>query len=243
MSSQPRNADPHTATPAAPAGATFVLVHGAWAGAWAWAGVAARLRARGHRVHVPTLSGLGERSHLPGHVIDLDTHIDDVVNEILWNDLDGIVLVGHSYSGFVVTGVAERIASRIASIVYLEAFIPEDGQCFADLATWLDPSLPMTPVPPSSPGDYLREQDRAWVDAKATPQPTGTFTQRLRVGGAYRDLPKKAFVLATGWDGPFAQALQDARTTPGWSAYEVDAGHDVPVDKPDELVAILEACA
>lgn len=226
-----------------PKATTFVLVHGAWVGAWAWARVAASLRARGHRVHVPTLSGLGERSHLPGHVIDLSTHIDDVVNEILWNDLERIVLVGHSYAGFVITGVAERIAERIASIVYLEAFIPEDGQSFADLATWLDPSLPMTPVPPSSPGDYPSEADRLWVEAKATPQPTGSFTEKLSVGGAYRGIAKKAFVMATGWDGPFADALEAARTTPGWSAYEIDCGHDVPVERPDELVTILEDCA
>lgn len=226
-----------------PKATTFVLVHGAWAGAWAWARVADGLRARGHRVHVPALSGLGERSHLSAQAIDLNTHIDDVVNEILWNDLDGIVLVGHSYSGFVVTGVAERIAPRIASIVYLEAFIPEDGQSFHDLATWLDPSLPTQPVPPSSPGDYLRETDRAWVDSKATPHPTGSFTQKLRVSGAYQGIAKKAFVMATGWDGPFADALETARITPGWSAYVIDCGHDVPVERPDELVTILEDCA
>src|SRR5690606_2556298 len=102
--------------------ATFVVAHGAWAGSWAWMRVADRLHARGHRVFVPTLSGLGERSHLAGSSINLTTHIGDVVNEIRWKDLDGVVLVGHSYGGFVITGVAEEIAGRIASIVYVDAF-------------------------------------------------------------------------------------------------------------------------
>jgi pimeloyl-ACP methyl ester carboxylesterase len=101
-----------------------VLVHGAWAGAWAWLRVADRLTARGHRVFAPALSGLGERSHLAHLAIELSTHVDDVVNEIRWKDLDGVVLVGHSYGGIVITGVAERVYERIASIVYVDAFIP-----------------------------------------------------------------------------------------------------------------------
>jgi pimeloyl-ACP methyl ester carboxylesterase len=222
---------------------TFVLVHGAWAGAWGWSRVAERLRSRGHRVHAPALSGLGERSHLQGRAIDLSTHIDDIVNEILWNDLDDVVLAGHSYAGFVITGVVERIPERVASIVYVEAFIPEDGQSFADLATWLDTSQPMVPAPATANGDYRTEADRAWVDGKATPQPIGTFTQPLRVSGAYQAVAKKAFVQATGWDGPFAASLDMARSEPGWQAYQVDGGHDLPIDRPNELAMILEACA
>src|SRR5215207_1008720 len=111
--------------------ATFVLVHGAWAGGWAWMRVADILVAPGHRVYTPTLSGLGERSHLADRNIDLTTHVNDIVNEIRWKDLENIVLVGHSYSGFVITGVAEHVLERIASIVYVDASIPSDGQSFA----------------------------------------------------------------------------------------------------------------
>lgn len=220
--------------------ATFVLVHGAWAGGWDWLRVMDALLAGGHRVYAPALSGLGERSHLAGGGITLTTHVQDIVNEITYKDLNDIVLVGHSYAGFVITGVAERVPERIASIVYLEAFIPEDNQSFADIAPWLDRSVPMVAAPPTSPGDYLREADRAWVDSKATAQPLGTFTETLRVTGAYQRIPKKTFIRATGWDGPFDHAVAVARADSSWRVYELSCGHDVPVDMPEELAAILE---
>jgi pimeloyl-ACP methyl ester carboxylesterase len=222
--------------------ATFVLVHGAWAGSWHWLRVAARLIEKGHRVFAPTLSGLGERSHLAQCRINLTTHVNDIVNEIIWKDLDQVVLVGHSYGGFVITGVAEEIVERIASIVYVEAFIPTDGQSFADLASSLDVTKEMTPAPPSSEGDYLNELDRAWVESKATPQPTPTFTEKLRVTGAYQRIARKAFIRATGWDGPFDEVVERLRADPGWTVYEIACGHDVPIEKPVELAAILEEC-
>lgn len=219
---------------------TFVLVHGAWAGSWDWLRVADRLIAKGHRVYAPTLSGLGERSHLAQCHIDLTTHVSDIINEIAWKDLDQVLLVGHSYGGFVITGVAEQIRERIASIVYVEAFIPTDGQAFVDLAPWLDLTKELIAPPPSSEGDYLSELDRAWVDRKATPQPTATFTEKLRVTGAYQQIPKKTFIRATGWNGPFDDTVNTARADPSWTVYEIACGHDVPIDRPDELVAILE---
>jgi pimeloyl-ACP methyl ester carboxylesterase len=222
-------------------GATFVLVHGAWAGGWAWTRVADRLTAKGHRVIAPTLSGLGERSHLAAGVIDLTTHVNDVVGEFKWKDLDRVVLVGHSYGGFVITGAAERVGERVASIVYVDAFIPEDGKSFVDLAEGWEFGGAQVPPPPTSEGDYFRETDRAWVDAKATPQPTATFTERLRVTGAYQRVPRKTFVRATGWDGPFAETVNALRSEPGWTVHEVACGHDIAIDMPEDLAAILEA--
>ncbi len=222
---------------------TFVLVHGAWAGGWSWLRVAERLTARGHRVFAPALSGLGERSHLAHLDINLSTHVDDVVNEIRWKDLDAIVLVGHSYGGIVITGVVERVCERIASMVYVDAFIPADGQAFIDFAPDLTVNGRVVPPPPTSKGDYFRASDRAWVDSKATPQPTATFTERLRVTGAYQLVPKKIFVRATGWAGPFATVAARARADPGWTVFELPCGHDVAIDMPDELAAILEGCA
>ncbi len=222
--------------------ATFVLVHGAWAGGWVWTRVIERLLANGHRVHAPALSGLGERSHLAGCTINLTTHVQDIVNEITWKDLDQIVLVGHSYGGLVITGVAEQIGEHIASIVYLDAFIPVDGQSFADLAPWLDPTQALTAAPPSAEGDYLNEADRAWVESKATPQPTATFTEKPRVTDAYQRVPRKTFIQATGWDGPFDATVATARSDPSWTVYEVDCGHDVAIDAPQKLAEILEAC-
>src|SRR5690606_22210546 len=107
---------------------SFVLVHGAWHGGWCYRRVADRLQDRGHRVFTPTLSGMGERSHTFTPAINLDTHIADIVNLLAWEDLENVVLCGHSYGGMVVTGVADRAAGRIGSLVYLDANIPEDGQ-------------------------------------------------------------------------------------------------------------------
>jgi len=221
----------------------FVIAHGAWAGAWAWQRVADRLTAKGHRVFAPALSGLGERSHLAGAHVNLTTHIDDVVNEIRWKDLDDIVLVGHSYGGFVITGAAEEVGERIASIVYVDAFIPTDGQAFADFSPdWQVAADQLIPPPAAVEGDYLDDADRIWVNEKATPQPAGTFNERIRVTGAYLRVPKKTYVQATGWNG-FGETAAALRAEPDWRVVEVECGHDIAIDKPDELAAILEKAA
>jgi pimeloyl-ACP methyl ester carboxylesterase len=222
--------------------ATFVLVHGAWVGGWAWTHVADFLIARGHRVFAPTLSGLGERSHLADRNIDLTTHVNDIVNEIRWKDLEDIVLAGHSYGGFVITGVAEQILERIALIVYVDAFVPSDGQSFADVMPYWDFSGTTIPAFPSGPDDYPCKADRVWVDSKATPHPTASFKEKLRVTGAYKRVPKKAYVLATGWEG-FQKTAEPLRSEPGWRIHEVDCSHDIPIIRPKELADILEASA
>jgi pimeloyl-ACP methyl ester carboxylesterase len=217
---------------------TFVMVHGAWAGAWGWDRVAERLRANGHRVHVPTLSGLGERSHLANLPITLTTHVDDIVNEMVWHELTDVVLVAHSYGGFVATGVVERVAERIASIVYLDAFIPEDGQSFEDIMGG-PLTGPVVPVPEIGGNEYPTEAERDRVAALATPQPSGTFAERLKVTGAYLNVPRKTFILATGWDG-FGQVAAPLRDDPAWSVHELPCGHDVPLLMPEELAVLLE---
>lgn len=217
---------------------TFVIVHGAWAGSWGWDPVAELLRARGHDVHVPTLSGLGERSHLAHLPITLTTHIDDIVNEMVWHELEDVVLVAHSYGGFVATGVAERAAERIAAIVYLDAFIPQDGQSFEDMiGAKLTEKL--TPVPAFEGNEYPSQAERDRVARLATPQPTGTFTERLKVTGAYLNVPRKTYILASGWDG-FGSFAAPLRDDPAWSVHELPCGHDVPLLMPKELAALLE---
>ena len=220
---------------------TFVIAHGAWTGAWGWDRVAELLRAAGHRVHVPTLSGLGERCHLANLPINLTTHVDDIINEMVWHDLTDVVLVAHSYGGFVATGVVERAAERIASIVYLDAFIPEDGQSFEDIMGG-PLTGPVVPVPDIGGNEYPTEAERARVAALATPQPSGTFTERLKVTGAYLRVPFKTFILATGWDG-FGQVAAPLRDDPAWSVHELPCGHDVPLLMPQELAALLERAA
>lgn len=113
--------------------ATFVIVHGAWSGGHAWRKVRPLLRAAGHEVFTPALTGLGERAHLANPDVDLDTHLGDVVGVLEYEDLHQVVLVGHSYGGVVITGVADRLASRLAELVYLDAEVPEDGQSEYDL--------------------------------------------------------------------------------------------------------------
>lgn len=224
-------------------GLTFVLVHGAWAGGWAWLRTAEELTRRGHRVFAPTLSGLGERSHLAKFPVNLTTHVDDIVNEILWKDLEKIVLVGHSYGGFVITGVAERVLEKLSAIVYLDAFIPEPTQSFAELVSWLDTTQPLAPPPPSNPGDYLREEDRLWSDAKSGLQPTATLTEKLPHTRAYLKVPKKTYIQATGWDGPFGEVAATLKRNGDWTVRTIACGHDVPIDKPEELAELLIASA
>jgi len=109
--------------------ATFVLVHGAWHGGWCWKRVAALLRQAGHEVFAPTLTGLGERAHLMSNAIDLHTHIRDILGVLQWEELADVVLCGHSYGGMVISGVADRVPEKLRSLVYLDAFVPDNGTC------------------------------------------------------------------------------------------------------------------
>src|SRR5437868_3991930 len=156
-----------------PARKTFVLVHGAWHGGWCWRRVADLLEAKGHKVFAPTLTGLGERSHLLRAGINVSTHVTDVANVLKWEGLSGVVLCGHSYGGLVVSGVAEKAAAAIGSIVFLDAFVPERGDAMADLTNQATRDALKAAVergdlgvPPRSAAAFLvNEKDRAWVDA------------------------------------------------------------------------------
>jgi pimeloyl-ACP methyl ester carboxylesterase len=234
--SRPRNA---------PERATFVLVHGAWHGGWCWRRVTDRLTANGHYAVAPTLSGVGERSHLASDAITLSTQIDDVVNEIKWKDLDHVVLVGHSYGGMVITGVAERMRERIAAIVYLDAVVPSDGQSFPMLRGATAAALPV-PTVPAPPAAYFKvnEKDLAWVASKVTPHPTRCFTDPLRVSGAYQTIPKEVYIRAPAFPQPaFDAAYERCRADSAWKTFEISGGHDVMLDQPTELVTILEGLA
>ena len=223
---------------------TYVLVHGAWHGGWCWRRVADRLTAKGHYVVAPTLSGVGERSHLPPGPINLSTQIGDVIGEIKWKDLDRIVLVGHSYGGMVITGVAEQLRDRISSIVYLDAFLPADGQSLFDITHTA--TLPTTTSVPSHPASFfhVNAADSAWVDSKLTPHPTACFTERLKVAGAYQSIAKKAYIRAPQFKMPaFDEFLARCHSDPSWRTETVSCGHDVMIDQPEVLTALLEKFA
>lgn len=222
-------------------GSSFVLVHGAWHGGWCWRRVADLLTAKGRYVVAPTLSGVCERSHLASDSINLSTHIDDVVNEIKWKDLDHVVLVGHSYGGMVITGVAEKLRERIAAIVYLDAFIPRDGQSLANLVSSRT-AWPEHVVPPITASAFrVNAKDAAWVDSKMTPHPVKCFTEPLRVSGAYLTIPQKIYIRARDYpSASFDAAFERCRADNAWRTIEMKCGHDVMIDQPAELSAILE---
>lgn len=236
-------ASPLAAAPVAKANVrptAFVLVHGAWHGGWCWRRVADGLSAKGHYVVAPTLSGVGERSHLPPENINLTTQVNDVLGEIKWKDLDNIVLVGHSYGGMVITGVAEQMRERIAAIVYLDAFLPGDGQSLASFSGRTSWPEPVTPSYPASVF-HVNAKDAAWVDGKITPHPTKCFTEKLKVTGAYQSISKKLYIRAPLFASPaFDAALERCRADGTWQTSTVPCGHDVMIDQPTELVATLE---
>jgi pimeloyl-ACP methyl ester carboxylesterase len=233
-------------------GRTFVLVHGAWHGGWCWRRTADLLQSRGHRVFTPTLTGLGERSHLLGPAVDLQTHVADITNLIKWERLDDIVLVGHSYAGFVVTGVAETTATAISSIVFLDAFFPQDGDAMVDVtnAQVADgiraavqngaPALP----PRSAAAFHVNEKDRAWIDAMCTPHPIATMIEPLRVTGARDRIARRTYIRATDYPNPaFDLAYARLGREPGWQTLAAPCGHDVMVDMPEWLADTLEQVA
>jgi pimeloyl-ACP methyl ester carboxylesterase len=227
---------------------TFVLVHGAWHGGWCWRRVADRLRSGGHAVFTPTLTGLGERSHLLRAGIGLETHIADVVNLMKWEGLTDVVLCGHSYGGFVISGVAEQMASALRSIVFLDAFVPRDGETALDITSPAAQAIVRAAlqrgdigVPPRSAADFLvNDADRAWVDRLCVPHPIATLTDKSVLTGARERVGKKAYVRANSYFNPgFDRAYEALRQDPSWRTYEMAGGHDVMLDMPDRLTEIL----
>ena len=229
--------------------ATLVVAHGAWSAGWAWKKMRPLLRERGHELYTPTYTGLGERVHLGSPSVDLDTHIQDVCGALTMEDLRDVVLVGHSYGGMVATGVADRETHRIAQLVYLDAFVPRDGQSVFDLhpvevrermqrAARLDGEgwlVPPNPPPPDTP-----PADLAWMAPRRLPHPIKTFEQPIRLSGAADSLPR-TYIYCTrpGPGDGFRQFAQRARTEAGWQYREIDSSHNPHVTAPDALAAML----
>jgi pimeloyl-ACP methyl ester carboxylesterase len=243
--------------------ATYVLTHAPWHGAWCWKKVAPLLRAAGHEVYAPTLTGLGERAHLAHPLVGLETHVQDVVNDLTYQDLREVILLGHSAGGALITAVAERVPERLAHLVFLDAFVPEDGQAVIDLITfpraaweervrtegfgWLIPSL--APVPWD---EFVRdvwrvtdEADRCWMVERLVPTPFKVFTDPLRrQHPAAARLPRTCVRCLQHASPVFDRYAAMARQTDGWRLRELDAAHEPFVTAPRELADILlEAAA
>lgn len=229
--------------------ATYVLVHGGWRGGWVWARVAKRLRQEGHDVFTPTMTGLGERRHLLSAGVNLSTNILDIVNLIHFEALNNIVLCGHSYAGMVISGVADQIGGRIASLVYLDAWLPHDGDSIlsflpeeAQIATIRDAGRFGGYGVPPIPLEVFRlnERDRAWVDQMCTPHPLATMTEAIALKGDYRKVKNKTFVLATAWEpNPFRRFYEQVGVETDWFRREVECGHDAMLDSPEAVTALL----
>jgi pimeloyl-ACP methyl ester carboxylesterase len=206
------------------------------------------MRRLGHELLTPTYTGLGERVHLASPEVGLDTHIEDIVNVLVFEDLREVTLVGHSYGGMVATGVGDRARERIAEIVYLDAFVPRNGQSLFDLVGadaveamrrrardfdgW---RVPPNPLPTDTP-----EPDVAWAAERRVPQPIKAFETRLTLS-AEPSLPRSYIYCSRVPPGdPFAQFAARARSESGWRCFELDASHNPHLTMPDTLANLLD---
>jgi pimeloyl-ACP methyl ester carboxylesterase len=237
---------------------TFLLVHGAWLGAWNWTRVTPLLRDAGHRVFTPTLTGLGERSHLAHPLIGLDTHVQDVVNVLTFEDLNEVVLLGHSNGGTLITAVADRMPERLAHLVYLDAFVPEDGRSTADLITyprqvwaervrtegfgWLIPSLQAVPW-----DDFVRDVwrvtddvERCWLVERLRPTPFKTFTDPVRLTNPASAAVPRTYIRCLHHPSPrFDEFAEMSRRTTGWRCRELASAHLPMITMPREFADLL----
>jgi pimeloyl-ACP methyl ester carboxylesterase len=230
--------------------ATFVLIPGAWCGGFVYSAVADILRHRGHSVFTPTLSGLGERSNLLSTAIDLTTHITDIVNVVRYNELEGVVLAGHSYGGIPITGAADQIPEAIGSLVYLDAFVPQDGQSASGIANALagppadlDPAAPQLGEPPLAFPMPAEMADQFGIPAgdrwKYTPMPLRAGEEPIRLTGAYQSIAKKTYVWASR-NVQFKPLFDERRETAGWRTAIVDSNHMLMIDAPEQTAIVLE---
>ncbi|MCC5809073.1 MAG: alpha/beta fold hydrolase [Ectothiorhodospiraceae bacterium] len=233
--------------------ANFVISHGAWGGGWEWASVATRLREQGHRVFTPTLTGLGERIHLRHGGITLSDHISDILAVFTYEDLEDVILCGHSYSGMVVTAVADRIPERIRLLVYLDAFVPEHGQALEALLP--EPFMQelrhsaeqrgdgCAPIPEDMhpPVGAVPEQQRTRYIQRLHAQPLRTFSEPVQLSGAVQELPRayvRCTVVPLPEEDPLGPFAAHARAS-GWPYRESHTAHDLQLLDPAGTAAIL----
>jgi pimeloyl-ACP methyl ester carboxylesterase len=227
--------------------ASFVLIHGAWSGGFRWRLVRPILAAAGHDVFTPSLTGLGDRVHLAGPDVNLTTHIDDIVNLILYEDLHDVVLVGASYGGMPVTGAAHRMPDRIAHLLYVDAFQPRDGESCWDLGgggvrdsgDWRIP-------PPGQPDAVIRE---GGIEVRRSAMPIGTLSEKVRLSKPLEQQPfTRTYIKATADPRPepprrshFWEVADRVSKDPAWRYIEMNAHHGIPWENPRELADILLA--
>ncbi|MBS0448970.1 MAG: alpha/beta hydrolase [Proteobacteria bacterium] len=231
--------------------ADFVLVHGAWHGAWCWKRIVAPLWAAGDRAYAVTLTGVGDRAHLLGPHVGLDTHIEDVVRLFDCEELSDAILVGHSYGGMVITGAADRLPGRVRRLVYLDAVVPRPGE------SWSAGHTPETQaarraaiaehgtLPAPDPAVFgLAGDDRAWVARRQRPHPGRCYDMPLDFDAArWAKLPRSFIDCTAPALATIAGSRARVRSEPGWQLTEIATGHDAMVSAPEALLAALSASA
>jgi pimeloyl-ACP methyl ester carboxylesterase len=240
-----------SAATAQTAAQTFVLVHGTWLGGWCWSRVADRLRGAGHRVFTPTLTGLGERKHLLSKDITLDTFTKDIVNVLEAEELTNIVLVGHSFGGLAISGVADAMPDRIRHLVYLDSLMVERGKSPFDslpadvvaarlkAAEETSGGLSVSNPPPSAFGVF-DEKDTEWLKRRLTPHPLGTYTSTLNIKAPVgNNLPRTYIYCANPTYAPLQTSRNWVKAQQGWRWAEITTGHYAMVTAPDELTRML----
>ena len=226
--------------------ATYLICHGAWSGGWSWQKMRPLLRAADHEVLTPTYTGLGERAHLAHPMIDLETHIQDILAVIEYDDLRDIMLVGHSYGGMVATGVGDRVPQRVRHLVYLDAFVPTDGQSLNDLAGEAQRPAPVEGwlIPPNPPAPDTSSEDLAWTTPRRRHHPAGCFRQKLRLAQPTPPF-RRSYIHCTKKTGPdvFQQFADRFRGDPAWHFHAMDASHSPNITAPEDLARLLLAVA
>ena len=232
--------------------ALFVVAHGAWSAGWAWQKMHPLMTAHGHRLVTPTMTGLGERSHLARPEIDLETHIADIANVLDYEDLRDVILIGHSYGGMVATGVADRAGERVAKLVYLDAFVPRHGESAFDVLppetraqrakaaaghadSW---RIPPGPMPPDTP-----DADVAWASPKRAPQPLKTFEQKIRLSGEPKMSRYYIYCARNPPDDRFRVFFERAQAEKWAGVFSLDASHNPHITLPQGLADLLDEIA
>lgn len=229
----------------------FVLVHGAWHGGWCWQHVSKKLRSEGDLVYTPTLSGLAEHKNTLNKDVDLNTHITDIVNLIVMEDLHHVILVGHSYAGAVIAGVADRIPERLEKLVFLDALLVDNGQSalslnpkesqdrFTKTAMDFDKGLSI-PAPSSSWFGITDSSTVKWTDERLTSQPLKTFTQPLVLKHPIGNHLPLIYIACRNPELPVLEQFADqAKRSKAWKYYELNTGHDAMISMPAELATLL----
>jgi pimeloyl-ACP methyl ester carboxylesterase len=230
---------------------TYVLVHGGGHGGWCYQRVARLLRSKGHDVYTPTLTGLGEREHLLSPDIDLSVQIDDIVKTLFFEDLRDVILVGHSYGGMIITGVADRATDRIGHLVYLDAATPKNGESLLDIAGPLMLAarqrarvvngVELVLFPGEDPLNFFGVKDPAqieWMKPRLTPHPWKCFEQKLRLSNeaAMRRIPQTHIVCSSTLAHRNVEELRAAADGRLW---DIDTGHDLMITEPEAVAEML----